>query len=121
MSIDETMDLAKRHHLAGEFDQAGVLYRRVLHIEPRHGKALFFSGLAASQQGDHQTAVDLISRAIAVEPAVGAYHLSLAQNLLALNQHDEAIAAYRRAVALQPNLHEAFFGMGVALQAIQKH
>ncbi len=75
---------AVRHHQAGQAEQAGALYRRVLALAPRHADALHLSGLLAFDAGQHDRARELIGRAIRVDPGKAPFHLNLGHALAAL-------------------------------------
>jgi tetratricopeptide (TPR) repeat protein len=56
----------------------------------------------AAQVGKMELAVQLIQRAIAVEPAVAEYHSNLGSVFTSLNRLPEALAALQRAVDIDP-------------------
>ncbi len=59
--------------------------------------------------------MDLIRRAIALNPNYAEAHYSLGNVLKDKWQLDEAIAAFRRAIALRPNFPDAYSNLGIAL------
>ena len=59
---------AVRHHQSGEFEEAGRLYKQILEVDPDHFDALHLAGLVAYQRGRLGEAVELITRAIGVNP-----------------------------------------------------
>ena len=71
----------------------------------------------ALQQGDPRRAGELIGRAVARDPAVAAYHASLAEVYWALGELDSAIATGRAALALQPDNTEVLCNLGSTLVA----
>lgn len=105
---------ALRHHQAGRLDQAEGLYNRILAEDPRHAESLHLLGVVACQRGQHDTAIDLIRRAIALRGDVATYHANLAIALRDHGEIDAAIAQYQCALALIPDdaeLHDALGGM----------
>src|ERR1700693_429978 len=60
--------MAVRHHQAGELVQAEACYRRVLAIDPRHGRALYYLGVLSAHTGRFDAASDLIGGAAALDP-----------------------------------------------------
>jgi len=108
---------ALRHHETGQLSEAEKLYRQILEIDPCHAGTLHLLGVLAYQNGRHDIAVDLIVKAVAINGDVAAFHCNLGLALLAQNRIQEAVAAYRRALMLQPNYFEAHNNLGIALQA----
>ena len=93
---------AVRHHAGGRLTEAGAGYREVLARDETHAASLHGLGVIAYQTGRPEIAVDLIARAIAIEPAVAAFRTNLGNALKALARLDQAAAAYRQALALEP-------------------
>src|ERR1700733_1465845 len=63
-------------------------------------------GVIARQTGRHPRAVELIGRAIAQHGGSAAAHFSLGVALTALGRHQEALASYEAALALEPDYVE---------------
>ncbi|MGZ5801468.1 MAG: tetratricopeptide repeat protein, partial [Burkholderiaceae bacterium] len=55
-------------HQQGQLAQARVLYEEVLQAQPRHFDALHYLGVIATQTNDHHRAVELIGKAIEINP-----------------------------------------------------
>ena len=75
--IGRLLDLADAYRLASEGDdlvgsgrheEAAERYKRAARLAPDNDELLFWSGLAAAQGGDVQTALDRVRRAIEVRP-----------------------------------------------------
>jgi uncharacterized Ntn-hydrolase superfamily protein len=75
--LERLLDLAEAYRLAnrsddlagqGRHDEASVLYRRAAELAPDSHELLFWSGIAAAQGGDLDTAVERVRRAIALQP-----------------------------------------------------
>jgi predicted O-linked N-acetylglucosamine transferase (SPINDLY family) len=115
MNIADSFDAAFREHQAGNLTAALELYQHVLEREPRHADALHLMGVLAFQTGRHDVAETLISRAIDVKPAAD-YCGNLGLVLAAAGRPAEAVAAYRRALALRVDFPEAHNNLGNALR-----
>ena len=77
----------------GQWPEAERLCRRVLDARPDHFDALHLLGSVALQQHRLPEAVELLSRALAVEPGHAPARLARAGALLALGRDAEALAA----------------------------
>jgi tetratricopeptide (TPR) repeat protein len=113
-AIPDDFHTALRDHQSGRLEQAALIYRRILAQEPEHADALHLLGVVALQQGNPARAVELIGRAIAVNPSVAAFHANLAEAYRALGQLDRAAGCCQVALRLQPNYPEAANNLGLA-------
>jgi len=112
------MENALRHHRAGELPEAEKSYRQILAIDAGHGDSLHLLGLIASQGGRYESAIELIGRVIRRSKHNPVYHCSLGIAQQAQGLIQDAVASYRRALALNPDYAEAHNNLGVALQAL---
>jgi tetratricopeptide (TPR) repeat protein len=103
---------ALRLHQSGQFAEAERLYRQILAHDPRHADSLHLLGVLAYQRGQHQSAIDLIGQAIAINNAVPFFHNNRGLAVVALGQIDEAAAHYERALALKADYVEALSNLG---------
>ena len=116
MNVDQAMQLARQHHLAGRLSQAEGLYRQVLQSDPNHHGALHSLGLLAYQVGRLDVAADLMRRAIALDPSDVTYHANLGEICRNLGRLDEAAAVLQRAVGLDPKSSAAHYNLGLVWQ-----
>lgn len=102
------LQAAAAHHRAGRLVEAEGIYRQLRVAAPKHFDVLHLSGLLALQQGRSAEAVDLLSRAHAVDLKSAECELRLAIALLGVRRTAEAEAHLRRIVAAQPKYFEAW-------------
>jgi Flp pilus assembly protein TadD/2-polyprenyl-3-methyl-5-hydroxy-6-metoxy-1,4-benzoquinol methylase len=114
-SLAKALSDAIEHHARGRLSEAEAGYRSVLQSAPDQPDALHRLGLIAHQVGRHETALELIDRAITVNPAQPTYYNDAGIVLHALGRTDEAIARYRAALALAHDYPRAHNGLGIAL------
>jgi predicted O-linked N-acetylglucosamine transferase (SPINDLY family) len=114
----DTFQQALNLHQQGQLEQAEILYKALLKVQPQHIDTLHFSGVLANQRGQSQHAVALISRALAINPDNAAAHSNLGLALHTLKRFDEALASYDRALTIKPNNAEAYYNRGNALLAL---
>src|ERR1700722_10390128 len=101
LTIQQTFDLALRHHQAGRLHEAEQLYRQILDRQPQHDGALHHLGVIANQVGRNEIAVDLIHQSIVLNPNCAEAHCNLGNALKDKGQLDDAIVAWRQAIALR--------------------
>lgn len=116
--IPQALQLATKHHLAGNLSAAEKIYRAILDTKSDHPVALHLLGVISHQSGKHELAIDLISRAIQLQPnlAEACNNLGLAQQ--SMNRVREAVVSYRKAIAIKPDFVEALSNLGVSVQQL---
>ena len=113
--VRQQLAKAVRQHQAGHLAEAEHLYRRVLQNDPCNVDALHLLGVITLQQGRPDLAIDLISRAIKLNPGEASFHANKGVAFKDLGRWDEAIVCYRSAIGLQPQQPEAHNSLGNAL------
>src|SRR5438034_46813 len=103
---------ALAYHQSGRLDEADQLCAAILKVEPQQLDALYLRGIVAHDRRQYELAVDCFRAAIALAPDNAAYRNQLGISHQALGQTQEAIACYREALRLQPNLAEAYCNLG---------
>jgi Flp pilus assembly protein TadD len=88
---------AKRLH------EATGITRDVLATHPNHPAATALSGIFANMMGDPATALTLLRQAIALQPAVAAWHAHLSAICRMGNLPEEALRAGEESIRLDPN------------------
>jgi protein O-GlcNAc transferase len=106
---------ARRHHQAGRLNDAEPLYRQILQADARHVDALHLLGVVSHQPGRNEAAVELITKAIAGNGEVPAFHNNLGNVLKTQGRLVEALDCYGRALALKPDYAEAHNNRGIVL------
>ena len=109
---------ALRLHRAGSLDEAAALYRYVAKHFPDQPDAFHLQGLIALAQGEPRQALEMIDRAIALDPNDAAYRYNRARALKAQNRLEAALAAFDKALALKPDHAEAWLERGNVLTAM---
>jgi len=118
------VDLLQRglaHHMQGQLDDAQACYEELLTLHPEQFDALHLLGYIAHQRGQHQRAVDLISRALAIDAFQPAAHLNLGNAVAALQHPELALACFDRALALKPDYADAHMNRGNLLAQAGYH
>ena len=118
INIEAELNAAVRHHRAGQLEEAGRLYDRILIYSPGHPDALHLRGVASLQKGELDSAAELILQAIEMDPGRSIFYNSLGNVYQAKGQPQKAIHAYRKALELKPDYAEAHYDLGNVLQAM---
>jgi Flp pilus assembly protein TadD len=119
-SVPSTAELFQhgvRSHQTGRLDEADAAYRRVLALDPAHADALHLLGLALHQRRQHDAGLDYINQAIRLQGDRPHYYNNAATALCALWRLDEAEAACRTALRLNPNSLQAQSNLGMILRS----
>jgi TolB-like protein/Tfp pilus assembly protein PilF len=88
-----------------DFDWQGAQLesRRALALAPDYSRAKLYLADELAGSGQLDQAVDLVRQALSTDPLHANWHDTLGLYLLGLNRLDEAEAAIRKAIELQPN------------------
>jgi tetratricopeptide (TPR) repeat protein len=101
--ISERFNRAFELHRAGQLSPARAIYQEIIAAAPRHFGALHLCGVIDGQTGNYQRAIQLLNRAIDVEPENPSAYRNRARALRELNRFLEALADYDRIIALMPD------------------
>src|SRR5262245_59923459 len=107
-------------HHAGRLGDAERLYQQALQAAPGHFDSLFHLSLIAYQQGNAPLGLQRVERALRAQANAPAYALR-GVLLMALGRHDEAIAGFDQALALDPAVADLHSNRGLALYTCGRH
>ena len=107
-------------HQQGKLAEAERCYGEVLQQQPNHFDALHLLGVIARQTRRTERGVELIKRAIGLNPNVAEAHSNLGNALMDLKRPAEALASYDKAIALKPDYAEAHNNRGIALRDLKR-
>jgi tetratricopeptide (TPR) repeat protein/SAM-dependent methyltransferase len=118
LTIQQALDLAFKHHTAGDLPKAEGIYNQILQADPNQPVALHFLGLIAHQIGENYRAVKLIGDALKVKPdyldALG----NLGNALVAIDEYHDAIANYQKALNINHTVPELYNAIGLAYRGL---
>ena len=118
MHVKKKSDLLQNglaHQQAGRLQEAKTVYQSILKAQPQHPDALHLLGLIAHKSGEYDVAVDLIEKAIKINPTVSEFYNNCGGAYRALRKNDIAITCYEQALAIKPDSAEAHYNLGNAL------
>jgi tetratricopeptide (TPR) repeat protein len=105
----------------GRLDEAAQCLRDLLHSAADHHLGWYLSGLVAAKLGQAEAAIAMVQRAVVLNGAIAEFQSTLAAMLQAQQRSVEALAAYDRLIALQPNDVGAYVNRGNALGNLGRH
>ena len=115
MDVTQLMQLAGQYQSAGRLQEAEQILRQVLQVNANHAHAIHLLGVIAYQADKPALALELMAKAIAIEPNVALFNCNLAEMSRQQGLLDDAIHYGRCAVALDPSMATAHSNLGVAL------
>lgn len=96
--------LGAAYERTGRFEEAEVEFRRLLEDDPDFAPALNYLGYMWAEQGENlEEALELILRAVSLDPGNGAYIDSLGWAYFQLGRYEEARDQLERAAVLVPD------------------
>ncbi|WP_439816340.1 tetratricopeptide repeat-containing sulfotransferase family protein [Zavarzinia sp. CC-PAN008] len=116
-AIASRLQAAIAAHRQGALEEAARHYRAVLAADPRQADALHLLGLVFHQAGQPQDALPWLDKAIAVQDRNPVFLANRARVLEALGRREEAIAALRASLDVDPGYVSALLDLTAALLA----
>ena len=107
-------------HQRGLLDQAAVIYRELLHSQPRNFDALQLLATIAVQRGNFAGAVELFDKAIKINATDARTHYNRGVALCSLERFGEAIESCDRALRIRSDYVEAHNSRGIALRGLKR-
>lgn len=114
LSIEQALLLASQHQEAGRLQQAEIILKQILQVQPECAPAWHTLGLVAHNAGKTELAAGFLERAIKCNGKVALFHANLGEMNRLLKSLDKAVAHGRKAVALDPKLVSAHSNLGIA-------
>ena len=107
-------------HQQGQLALAKVIYEQVLAKQSTHFNALHLLGVIAAQSKNLKLAVELIGKAIEINPMSAEAYSNRGNALKELNRFGEAVASYDRAIEIKPDYAVAYLNRGNSLQELKQ-
>ncbi|QOY85739.1 tetratricopeptide repeat protein [Paludibaculum fermentans] len=110
---DLLSDQAQQLAMQKRYDEAEVLWKRALQAAPDHFPSLFNLGFMRYSLGQFTAAEDWLTRAARAKPGDFNSRYLLGTTLLKLERREDALRAWRAALAVQPNNYKLMQIMSV--------
>ena len=105
-------------HQMGDLRLAGDVYRSILNEAPHHFDAMHLLGVVCAQSGEHILALDLFSKAIAMNSRDPVAHNNLGNTQTELRDWVGAVQSYDQAIKLDPRYAMAYFNRAIAQEEL---
>lgn len=102
----------------GQAEEAEAALRRLLELEPTNGELLNLLLAVSGRLGKPELAIGPFQKAVARKGGVAALYRGLGRALRSAGREEEALAALRRAVSLDPTDLLAHLNLGAALEKL---
>jgi protein O-GlcNAc transferase len=107
-------------HRKGNLEEAAALYRRILAQNPANADALHLLGVVEFQRKNPLAAIELISKAIKIDPNNAAFFANQGLAFHDLNRFQDALTMFARALVIKPDYAAALNHRGNALRALNR-
>ena len=87
-AMDQVLSTAYHLQETGHLDQAASLCQKVLGVQQENADALHLLGILHYQRGEFARAVELMSRAVALQPNAANFHCNLGEAYRSLGQFE---------------------------------
>ena len=107
-------------HQEGKLEEAEILYRKILEIEPKHPDVNNNLGVLQHRLGRLDEAEINFKKAIELKSDYAEAYNNLGATLKDLGRLDEAETSFKKAIELKPDYVDAYYNLGVALYKLGK-
>jgi tetratricopeptide (TPR) repeat protein len=107
-ALQQLLNQAIARHKAGDLDAAERGYKSILERAPSQPDALNLLGVIQAERNHNDFAIELISKAIRIEPKQALYYNNLGRACVRARRFSEALEPLQRAISLAPGLSEAY-------------
>lgn len=115
ITIKQALDMAVKAHSKGRLDEAENIYKKILEKDQNSDNAMHLLGLIAYQKGKNKEAIELISKAIKLNPNA-IYYSNLGIVYDSLKENESSAECFNKALKLDPNHKDAYkshYNLGV--------
>ena len=121
MTLDEALDLARRHHQAGNLLLAERTYRDILLAIPHHEDSLHFLGIVLFQRGNIAEALLYLERAAKARAKDPVILTNYGAVLCEAGQFEKSLPIFDKAAKADPSYAESFSNRAHALWMLGRY
>jgi len=105
MNTDNLLKKAIFFHKNGNFEEARILFNKILKINPNDFEAVHSLGTIAAQNQDYMLASELLTHAISLNPLIASSYCNLGNVYRELKQFDKAFQCFDKALEIDSSNH----------------
>ena len=109
------------HQKAGDLKAAASIYETILRVNPHNFTALNLFGVLCLQERNYKKAVELLSRATAINATFEQTEIHLATALKGAAQYTEALETVSKVISAHPENVDALICLGNIFQEIRRY
>ncbi len=121
MDAPDLLKQALQHHQHGRLVEAERIYFDLLRADPNHAEALQLLGVVAAQRGDRLLAAEYRRKSVTAGGREWSFYNNLGFALQMQRRLDEAEAAFRQALAVNPDCADAHNNLGILYRLRGRH
>jgi virginiamycin A acetyltransferase len=106
--VHTLMNQAIECHNLGQINEAEILYRQAIELEPTNADALHLLGYLLHEKGEQEQAIDLIYQSLMNDPNRPDFYGSLGKVYYGMRQFNRAIAAFKQCIKMGDNSSEIY-------------
>jgi tetratricopeptide (TPR) repeat protein len=114
-TIPEYFELARQYQTAGKLVEAKSVYFHIRQLDPNNAEAASRLGLLAASMGLYTVAMQLLSKAAALQPQSPGHLHNLGEMLRRRGRFQEAVRSFRAALQLAPKDPQLMSNLGLTL------
>jgi superkiller protein 3 len=105
---------------AGKVDEAVEVFRKAIDVSPDLYLPYYYYGQVSARQGKEngEITVQMMKKAIALNPSFAEAHYELGKALLQAGKMDDALAALQKSLELKPDLAQSHYQLGQLYQKL---
>ncbi|HEY8750874.1 MAG TPA: tetratricopeptide repeat-containing glycosyltransferase family protein [Tepidisphaeraceae bacterium] len=116
MTFDQAFSQAHDHYINGRSKEAEAILLQILAVFPDQPETVQLAGIVMHNMGRGSAGIEMIRRAIDLQPNSAPFHSNLGVMLANLPETEGALAAFRKAIELDPALADAHNNIGNLLK-----
>ena len=116
-AMKEAIDLQNRK----QFDEAKVIYKKVIQHDPDNSDAYHLLSLIDLVEGKLDSAKSNILKSIELQPNISIYHSNYGNILYQSNNLEFAIQEHKRAIKLDKKNFQSFYSLGIVYAHLQNY
>ena len=121
LSVDDIFNLATQYHKNGGYENAEVLYKKILEVLPKHQQSLCHLGLLAKQQRKYRVAVQYFYKAIEADKSYMEGYHNLGELLKEIGQYQKSVDFYLKAIQINPKSAATYNSLAVVFKKLGQY